>query len=58
MDGGAVVSTKTTQRRLAIKQRQHLKALGYDDQQIQAFAQIFKPAEQPDPNLPPCEQAT
>ncbi len=56
MDGGAVVSTKTTQRRLAIKQRQHLKAAGYNEQQIQAFAQIFKPVEA-DPSLPPCEQA-
>jgi hypothetical protein len=56
--GGGSVSTKTTQRRLAIKQRQHLKTLGYDDRQIEAFAQLFKPAEQPDPTLPPCEQPT
>ncbi len=48
------MSTKTTQRRLAIKQRQQLKALGYDERDIKLFARIFK-TEQPDPDLPPCE---
>ncbi len=51
------MSIRTSQRRLAIKQRQHLKALGYDERDIELFAQIFKPVEQPDPTLPPCEQA-
>lgn len=43
-----MVSTRTTQRRAATRQRQTLKTLGYTDQQIQAFAQIFKPADAPD----------
>ncbi len=51
------MSTKTNPRRLAVKQRQTLKALGYDDREIELFARIFKPAEEPDPDLPPCEQA-
>ncbi len=50
------MSTRTSPRRLAIRQRQTLKSLGYDDREIQAFARIFKPSEEPDPNLPPCEQ--
>lgn len=43
MDGGAVVSTKTSPRRAAaIKQRQFLKnECGYTDRDIQVFAQIF-----------------
>ncbi len=49
------MSTKTSQRRLARQQRQHLEDLGYDERQIEAFAQIFR-TDQPDPTLPPCEQ--
>ncbi len=35
------MSTRTSRRRLAVKQRQTLKALGYDDHDIETFAQIF-----------------
>lgn len=46
------MSTKTSPRRVAIRQRQTLKSLGYDDREIQAFARIFQPAaEQADPRF-------
>ncbi len=52
------MSTKTSQRRLARQQRQHLEREGRSEHDIEVFARIFKPAEEPDPDLPPCEQAT
>ncbi len=42
------MSTRTSQRRLVIAQRQTLKALGYDNQEIQTFAQLFTTTERDD----------
>jgi hypothetical protein len=44
------MSTRTSQRRLAIQQRRTLKDRGYTDREIQAFAQLFKtqPTDDPD----------
>ncbi len=54
------MSPRVDQRDLAKRQRRTLKQLGYDDREIQVFAQIFK--TDPDTTeqfeaLPPCEQA-
>ncbi len=48
--------TRTSPRRLARQQRQHLEAQGWSEHDIEVFARIFKTAEEPDPDLPPCEQ--
>lgn len=54
------MSTRTSQRRTAIRQRRHLKREGFTDHEIQAFAQVMNPAPtDPDTTvLPPCEQDT
>lgn len=59
MDGGAVVSIKTNPRRLAVKQRQTLKSLGYDDREIELFALIFKTSDEPadDPRFTCADEA-
>lgn len=48
------MSTKTSQRTVAIKQRQHLKRDGFTDHEIQVFAQLMTTTPT-DPTLPPCE---
>ncbi len=42
------MSTRTSQRHLAIAQRQTLKALGYTDREIQTFAQLFTTTDRDD----------
>ncbi len=50
------MSTKTNPRRLAVKQRQHLKSVGYDDREIDRFARLFQTDEPAD--VPRCTCAT
>ncbi len=50
------MSPKVDHRRLAREQRRQLKRDGFPERDIEAFARIFQ-VEQPDPTLPPCEQA-